>query len=354
MELADVRKLPEFDNHHQIIQLNDEASNLQGFIVIHRASAAHPAFGATRLWSYASHTDALREAMRLSKTMSYKAAMAGLNVSGGKAVIVDPHLSSLKRQELLRAYANRLNTLEGKFVTGTDMGLTQGDINEMKHFSPYLVGFRVDPVKYTARGLISGIKIALKERFGNGSLKNRSFAIEGLGKIGMELLRRIYGKAEKIHVTDINPKTVQEVIKIFPKLIPTAPAEIINIKADVFSPCGGSHSLTHMRIGQMRCEIIAGGANNQLEDDGVGDELYKQDMLYIPDYIINAGGLISVVTEFERKKPLFGTMFLRLLGIKKTLRHVFGESRRQHRPLHRVSNEMAESILKSRYAPKSA
>ncbi len=200
-----IEKLTEFDNHDFVSFIHNGRTDLNGFIAIHRGSATRLSFGATRFWHYATEDEALCDALRLSRMMSFKAALAGLNYGGAKAVILQHGSQSpAQRKQLLQTYAEKVNYLAGRFITGTDVGLEQSDVKIMSRVSPYFVGLKVDPTKYTAIGLYHSIKTCLEEVYGSSHTKDRSFAIQGLGKIGFELLRLLYQEGGQITVSEIN------------------------------------------------------------------------------------------------------------------------------------------------------
>lgn len=342
-----IEKFRDFDEHKLVNFFYDKKSGLKAFVAIHRGGLNKPAFGATRMWRYKSDKDALKDALKLSKMMSYKSVMADLKFGGGKGVImVPPGLK--KRAPILRAYAQRINYLSGKFITGTDVGLTQRDLKLMKKESDYFVGLKVKPEKYTAIGIFEGIKICLKEIFKDGDVSQRSFAIQGLGKVGFELLRLIYQNAsekQKIFVSDINAGLLKLAKKRFPNIILTKPKEIYQKAVDVFCPCALSNAISYKTLPYLKCSIIAGGANNQLQNNEVGEILFKKGILYAPDFVINAGGLISVADEYQNKNPSDKRIIENVLKIKNKLYKIIQESKRKNRATNITANQMAEKIF---------
>lgn len=341
--LNKVKDNSEFDNHKFVTFINDEDSQLQGFVAIHRKNSAVPSFGATRLWSYASEENALKDALRLSRMMSYKAALAGLPCGGAKAVIMMPE--NLKdRKKMLKAYSEQLNFLKDQFVTGTDVGLTQEDIEYMSQYSDNIVGLNVNPTIYTAKGLIAALKVCLEHKFGNESIEGRTFAIQGLGKIGESFLSLIYDKAGTIYATDVNSDIAEKVKEKYPNIHLVDPEEIHKQEVDIFSPCALSHSLNVNTINQLKCKVIIGGANNQLESDQIGDLLHKLGILYAPDYVVNAGGLIAVYSEYL-KQTSESQLDDKIQNMVDIFKKILKESVKSNTPTHRVANSVAEEIF---------
>ncbi|MBI5529983.1 MAG: hypothetical protein HY918_00580 [Candidatus Doudnabacteria bacterium] len=338
---SDQFELKEFDGHRLVSFIYDPKTNLEGFIAIHRGD---PAFGATRICSYQNRTEALRDALRLSKLMSYKAAMAGLKYGGAKSVIILPKQSQNKNN-LLKAYAKKVNLLGGHFITGADVGISADDVKLMRQSSPYFIGVNVDPVKYTALGIFYALEESLKEIFGDKSLSNRSFAIQGAGKIGTAFLKHLYGKTKTIYIADSNLQKLKEVKKAFPKVIITSVEDIFKQKVDVLSPCAMGHVLNSETIKQIRAPLIVGGANNQLASPEIGNTLFKQGILYAPDYIVNGGGMISVVSEYENSKINDSKIIKKLDIIPQTLGKVIKKSLQQKLATNIVADRMAEKIF---------
>jgi leucine dehydrogenase len=340
-----VEDLPEFDDHRLTTFLYDKESNLRGYIAIHRGGIARPAFGATRLWHYNSGIEAFRDTLKLSKMMSYKAALAGLRYGGGKGVIISRPSSLKNRNLLLKSYARRVNYLGGNFITGADVGLNKRDLKLMLKETSFMVGVTGNPEEFTALGLFYSIQACLREIFDREDIERRSFAIQGLGKVGVELLKLIYKDSAKIFIADIDEARVKAVKKMFPKVRAVRASEIHKQPVDVYSPCALSNSLNDKSIASLRCRIIVGGANNQLENDYIGELLYKLGILYAPDYVVNAGGLISAIDEFENISFSSRRTRKKVENIKNTLQQIFIKSRRIHKAPSLVANEMAEEIF---------
>lgn len=345
----EIKSWPDFDRHEAVYLLSDPELGDFGWIAIHRRNPASPSFGATRLWSYASLEEALKDALRLSKMMSYKAALAGLPCGGGKGVIVWPAgaASPELKTKLLLAYARAVNELDGGFITGADVGLTTTDLLRMKNSTPHLVGFKGDPTYFTGVGLGAALAVALQYQFGSPELAERTFAIQGLGKVGLSLLERLSGRAKKIAAADVSPTAVAAARSRFPEVAFLPPEEIFDAAADVFCPCALSHALNPGTISRLRSRLVLGGANNQLVSNEIGDQLGGRGILYAPDYVVNAGGLICVVDEFL--EPVYNEKRIeqKVTGITGTLKNIFSASQEERRPPHRVADTRAERIFNS-------
>ena len=337
----------EFDNHIFISFLNDASSGLRGYIALHRKNGDIPLFGATRIWHYESDLEALDDALRLSKMMSYKSAMAGLKYGGAKGIIIlDSKTGDKKnRNKVLEKYTEYVNQLNGQFITGTDVGLTQQDLRLMRKKSKNIVGFNGNAAEFTALGVYYSIQICLEKVFGVNDIRGRSFAIQGLGKIGKGILELIYKDAKEIYVSDIDPNKISAIKQEFPAVKIVNPKKIHKQRVDVFCPCALSHAVDSKTIADLSCKIIAGGANNQLENKEMGELLYKLGILYAPDYVINAGGLISVVDEYENKIYNKKRVELRVRNIQNTLNRIFKLSKEQDKAPNVIADELAEKII---------
>lgn len=344
-----LRELPDFDGH-ALVSLAETDSGFRSVIAVHRANPAVPSFGATRLWHYASDIDGLKDALRLSRGMSYKAALAGLKCGGAKGVILAPKkdLTEIEKTKLIEEYAARVNILGGRFVTGTDVGIRQSDLGLMNAVSRHIVGFNDNSTEFTAIGLYESIRAALEEVFGSSDPAGRSFAIQGLGKVGEGLLNLLYGPAgdmATIFVSDMSADVVERVKREFPRVIPVVPEEIITKEVDVFVPCALGGIMRLDILDALKMKIVAGGANNQLENEDVGDALYARGILYTPDYVANAGGLIAVFDEYQNPSYDRVRVEQAVRQIPATLKKIYAESRAENLATNRVANRMAERIF---------
>lgn len=337
--------LKEFDKHRLLVFLYDPETQLKGFIAIHRGGLKAPAFGATRIWKYSSETHALNDVLKLSKLMSYKSALAGLRYGGAKAVLMSSRFTPKKRRELLYSYSEKVNYLSGRFITGADVGISQQDLKNMTKASKHMVGLRSDPVKFTVLGVFYSLQICLKEIFGTKSIRERTFAIQGLGKTGLPILKLLAKEAKKVIVSDVNKTLLMTVARQFPQVEIVLPSEISTQDVDVFMPCALSNAINIRNVAKLRCKIIAGSANSQLENKSIGEILYKLGILYSPDYVINAGGLIAVTDEYENNIYNENRVRRKVARIKKTLSSVIEGSKKEKKPTNIVADEMAEKIF---------
>jgi leucine dehydrogenase len=344
MNFSDTDKLPAFDNHKLVTFINNKNTGLKGFIAIHRINSKYPAFGATRIWDYKNSEEALTDALRLSRTMSHKAALAGLHCGGAKAVIISDGVQN--RSAFLRSYAEEVNHLGGSFITGADVGVDRADVIKMRRLSKFFVGTKVDPVRFTGLGLLYSLQACVKSVYGRENLEERTLAIQGVGKIGSELLKLVYPLAKKIYIADIDKKTLEVVKKRFPKVRVVSPSEIYKAEVDIFSPCALGNSLTQDKIKQLKCAMIVGGANCQLESEGVGLKLHEKGILYAPDYLVNAGGLISVYYEYEDSKAHIRKIIKRVKKIKNTMRNIIILSKEKNKPTFLIANQISEKIIR--------
>lgn len=338
--------LREFDDHQLVSFVGDSRSGLEAFIAIHRGNRQKPSFGATRILSYQSKAEALRDALKLSRLMSYKTALAGLRYGGGKGVIILPAERNARTiREIFKCYAEKVNILNGSFITGADAGVGVGDVKLMRRSSPFIVGLTSNPVKFTALGLFQAIEVAVAEAFGTAELDKRIFAVQGAGQIGAALVQLLYKRAKKIYVADIDPAPLDKIKREFPNVEIVCHTAIHRQKVDVFSPCALGGALNSKTITGVRAVVIAGGANNQLENSAAGEQLHKLGILYAPDYLVNAGGLISVADEYENDRFDARRVGERLNIIGVTLRELLSRSKATGRSLNVLADELAESIF---------
>lgn len=345
VKIEKLKKFSEYDRHNKVYRLEDKKTGLVGFLAIHRQRSLFPALGATRLWLYETEDDALRDALRLSKLMSYKAALLGLPYTGAKAVLIKNNLVKSKRDSFFKAYAKVLNQLEGKFLTGTDVGVTSEDVKKMRTHTKYVIGTKVNPAYYTAIGVFEGIKACLEKVYGKTDLSQRSFAIQGLGKSGMSLLDLIYKKSKNVYVSDINEDLIREARKKYPKIKVVGAMEIHKQKVDVFCPCALHGTINVTTSKELNCKIICGSANNQLRKKIRGKKLHELGILYAPDFVVNAGGLISVVDELRYGKPDDMRIKIKLKNIRESLKMIFDESDSQNEAPNTIAYRIGEELV---------
>lgn len=334
-------------NHEQVVFCQDKASGLKAIIAIH-STALGPSLGGTRMWQYANDEDALIDALRLSKGMSYKAAVAGLNLGGGKAVIIGD--SSKQKNELLfRTFGKFVEGLAGRYITAEDVGTSVKDMEYVRMETTYVTGISQaiggsgDPSPVTGYGVYVGMKACANEMWGTDSLKNKKIVIQGAGKVASYLCEHLDSESAELYVCDINEERVKELSSKV-KLSVIKPEEVFDIDADIFSPNALGAIINDDSINKIKAPIIAGGANNQLKDEKKhGKMLMDKGILYAPDYVINAGGLINVANELEgyiRDRAL-----AQAESIYTVLKNVFATSKRENIPTYEASNKLAEQRI---------
>lgn len=337
--------------HEQVLFCHDPEGKLKAIIAIHDSSLG-AAMGATRLYPYTSEVEALYDVLRLSRGMTYKAACANLPVGGGKAVIIaEPQA---KNSELLRAYGRFINRLNGKFITGQDVNLTPEDVREIRCETRYVVGISErsgGPAPMTAFGVFLGIKAAVEYRWQQSSLAGMRVAVQGLGNVGKHLCQNLHEQGVQLFVTDIQRQKAVEMQRLYGAEV-VEPDEIYALDVDVFSPCALGGILNDSTIARLRSPIIAGAANNQLtEEQAHGNLLKQKGIIYCPDYVINAGGLINVYNEmigYDEQRA-----FQQLNNIPKTLVEIFQKADNEQITTHDAAHYLAEErIQKARETKK--
>ncbi len=288
--------------HEEIVVCYDKAAGLKAIIAIHN-TALGPALGGTRMWNYASDEEALVDVLRLSEGMTYKAAASGLNLGGGKAVIIgDPKKD--KSEAMFRAFGQFVNSLNGRYITAEDVGTTEKDMEYIYAETPWVTGISKalggsgDPSPFTAHGVFMGLKAGVKEKLKTDSLKGIRVAVQGLGNVGYHLVQYLVKDGAQVTVTDIDKDKCKRVEEEFNVQV-TSPDEILFTECDVLSPCALGALFNDTSIPKLKTQVIAGGANNQLAEPRHGQALKEVGILYCPDYVINAGGLMNVFTELE-------------------------------------------------------
>jgi len=289
------------DDHEQVVFHRDTESGLKAIVAIHN-TARGPAFGGCRMWPYETEEDALTDALRLSRGMTYKSALAGLPYGGGKAVIVaDPGCD--KSEALWLAFGRLVDSLGGRYITAEDVGTCPADMEIVRRATPHVAGIREggagDPSPATAAGVFAGIRVAAAARLGRDDLKGVRVAIQGLGNVGFALGRRLAEAGAVLHVSDINELAVRKAVRGLGAK-PADPNEIHALDVDVFAPCALGAVINDTTIGEIRARVVAGSANNQLAEPRHGEALWERGILYAPDYVINAGGVIWLSHEGQR------------------------------------------------------
>ena len=342
----------DFDRHEQVVFCNDADSGLRAIIAIHN-TALGPALGGCRMWNYASDADALTDALRLSRGMTFKAALAGIPYGGGKSVIIGDAKRD-KTPALLKAMGRAVHSLGGRYLTAEDVGTTVDDMDVLRTITPYAHGVSDgsgNPSPATAYGVFLGIKAAVAHRLGRRSLDGVHVAVQGLGNVGMRLCEYLAEEGAILTVADINKDAVARAVLRFDATAVDV-AEILAVEADVFAPCALGAILDDDSIPALRVSIVAGAANNQLARSDHGDALLRRGILYAPDYVINAGGVIDVVNEgpdYSEEKVL-----RQVDGVFETAMRIFAESEASGRATNDVARAMAIARIEEAARLKAA
>ena len=285
--------------YEQMVMCSDPASGLKAIIAIHDTTLG-PACGGTRIWPYGSEEEALQDALRLGRAMTYKSATAGLSLGGGKGVIIaDPN--SQKTEALLRAYGRFVDTLGGRYLTTTDVGSTGRDLELVSQETEYVVGLPLplggsgDTSVMTGLGVYMGMKACARETWGEDSLRGKRVAMQGFGKVAYHTAQHLLEEDAQLVVTDVYDGALTKARELGVSVV--SPEEIYDVPCDILSPCALGGVLNRDTIPRLSCRVVAGGANNQLLTDADGEELHRRGILYAPDYVVNAGGIINVSAE---------------------------------------------------------
>lgn len=333
--------------YEQVLECRDPESGLDAVIVIHDTTLG-PAVGGCRMRPYATAAEAFEDAARLARGMTYKVAAAGLPLGGGKAVIVgDPQRD--KTPALLRAFGRAMAHLGGAFVTGKDVGTTVEDLAEVRKVTAHVAGLADttgDPSLATARGVLHGVRAVVHRRFDGADLRGRTIAVQGLGSVGFELCRLLHAAGARLIVADIAAAPVERAVAAFGAAA-VAPEAIMEAQADVFAPCALGGVLDDAAARRMKAGAVAGAANNQLADAGAGRTLHGRGILYAPDYVINAGGVINASWEVARRSETYdrAAALAAVAGIEDRLGAIFTRAAAQDTPPERVADEMVRERL---------
>ncbi|MEP0265092.1 Glu/Leu/Phe/Val dehydrogenase [Dokdonia sp.] len=294
---------PSFNDHEQIVFCNDKDTGLKAIIGIHN-TVLGPALGGTRMWNYATEWDALNDVLRLSRGMSFKSAITGLNLGGGKAVIIGD-AKTQKTPELMKRFGEFVHSLSGRYITAEDVGMETADMDLVREVTPYVTGISEskggagNPSPITAYGVFMGMKAASKFAYGSDNLEGRTVVVQGIGHVGEVLVEHITNEGGNVIISDINEARLQEVSKKYGAEIYRGD-DVYSIPMDIYAPCALGATVNNDTVNKLQAKVIAGAANNQLADENIHGSLLKEKgIVYAPDFLINAGGIINVYAELE-------------------------------------------------------
>ena len=337
----------DFADHEQVVFCCDDKSGLRAIIAVHNSNLG-PALGGCRMWPYASEEEAVRDVLRLSRGMTYKSALANLKLGGGKSVVIGNPRTD-KTPELLAALARAIENLNGRYIAAEDSGTSVADMKYMAQFTRHVAGVidkpteagtrSGDPSPATAYGTFMGIRAAVKERLGRDTLEGLKVAVQGIGNVGFDLARQLKEAGAKLWVTDIHRDPLVRAAREF-DAVAVAPDAIFGLDVDVFAPCAMGAVINDQTLPQLRAKIVAGAANNQLAEARHGMELLRRGILYAPDYVINAGGIIDIY--HERVGYEHAAVMRHIEGIHDNLLEIFERARKEERPTGEVADVIAE------------
>ncbi|MED4903996.1 branched-chain amino acid dehydrogenase [Parageobacillus thermoglucosidasius] len=335
-------------DYEQLLFCQDKESGLKAIIAIHDTTLG-PALGGTRMWMYESEEAAIEDALRLARGMTYKNAAAGLNLGGGKAVIIgDPRKD--KNEAMFRAFGRFIQGLNGRYITAEDVGTTVEDMDIIYQETDYVTGISPEfgssgnPSPATAYGVYRGMKAAVKEAFGSDSLEGKVVAVQGVGSVAYHLCRHLHEEGAKLIVTDINKEAVQRAIEEFGAKA-VDPNDIYSVDCDVFAPCALGGIINDETIPQLKAKVIAGSANNQLKEPRHGDIIHELGIVYAPDYVINAGGVINIADElhgYNRERAM-----KKIEQIYDNIKKIFVIAKRDGIPAYQAADRLAEERIET-------
>ncbi|WP_188453961.1 branched-chain amino acid dehydrogenase [Virgibacillus oceani] len=335
-------------DYEQLVFCQDKNSGLKAIIAIHDTTLG-PALGGTRMWTYDSEADAIEDALRLAKGMTYKNAAAGLNLGGGKTVIIgDPKKD--KSPELFRAFGRYIQGLNGRYITAEDVGTTVQDMDLIHMETDFVTGISPEfgssgnPSPVTAYGVYKGMKAAAKEAFGTDSLEGKTVAVQGVGNVAYTMCEYLHKEGANLIVTDINKEAVNRAVEAFGAKA-VDPDDIYNVDCDIYAPCALGATVNDETIPQLKAKVIAGSANNQLKSAKHGDTIHEMGIVYAPDYVINSGGVINVADELNGYNK--DRAMRKVETIYDSLLKVFEISKRDNVPTYVAADRMAEERIES-------
>jgi len=353
MEITD---LP-VEGYQRVAVARDPQSGLHALIAVHDTTLG-PALGGMRMWTYASEQDALTDVLRLSKGMTYKSAIANTGLGGGKSVIIgDP--KQLKSEQLFLAMGRFIDAFEGHYITAEDVNIDVEDLEIVRRTTRHVSGLsRNDggsgnPSPYTAYGVFLGLRAACEHKFGTADLSGRTVAVQGVGAVGSELVRRLVKSGAKVTVSDQRSERVSKMVELY-GVQSASDQEIYGVDAEVFAPCALGAVINDQTLKQLKCKVIAGGANNVLHESRHGQILFDRGILYAPDYVINAGGIINVSVEFIDGGYDEKVALQHIERIPEALKEIWAISAHKKIPSSQAADRFAEQIIADARSAKAS
>lgn len=335
------------NNHEQVLFCNDNETGLKAIIAIH-STILGPSLGGTRMWMYKNEMEALTDALRLSRGMTYKSSVAGLNLGGGKAVIIGDSKTQ-KSEALMRRFGKFVNSLAGKYITAEDVGISTKDMEYIKMETDFVTGLPEnmggggDPSPVTAYGVYIAMKASAHEKWGNESLTGKKIVVQGIGNVGENLVKYLVKEGAKVYINDINDVRLMAVAKETGAEVISADA-VYDMDMDIYAPCALGATVNTDTLNRLKCSIICGSANNQLADENIhGKMVIEKNIIYAPDFVVNAGGIINVFYELEgynRERALAHAE-----KIYQTTLNIFKVAKEQNIPTFMAANRIAEKRI---------
>jgi len=331
-------------NHEQLLFCSDNETGLKAIIAVHN-TVLGPALGGTRMWHYQNETEALNDVLRLSRGMTYKNSISGLNLGGGKAVIIGDS-RSMKSEALFRRFGKFVNSLGGKYITAEDVGISPIDMTWVSMETNHVVGLpgkSGDPSPVTAHGTYVGMKACAKEQFGSDSLKGKKVAVQGVGHVGEYLVQSLAKEGAEVFISDIHEPTLKRVAQEYGATV-VGLDEIYDVEMDIYAPCALGATVNDDTLSRLKCSIIAGAANNQLQQEDVhGRAVMEKGIIYAPDFALNAGGVINCYSEVKGLSPDWAMN--KAEEIYTTIHNIVKRSNSENVPTYQIANKMAEERI---------
>lgn len=333
-------------NHEQLLFCNDNATGLKAIIAVHNTTLG-PALGGTRMWMYNNEIEALNDVLRLSRGMTYKNAISGLNLGGGKAVIIGDS-KKMKSEAFFRRFGKFVNSLGGKYITAEDVGITPQDMSWVNMETDHVAGLpgkSGDPSPVTAFGTYMGMKACAKKQFGSDSLSGKKVAVQGVGHVGEYLVEHLRKENAEVFITDINQESLKRVSEKYGATV-VGTDEIYDIDMDIYAPCALGATINDNTLSRLKCSIIAGAANNQLADEKIhGQAVLDKKIVYAPDFALNAGGVINCYAEVTGQSAEWAMQ--KAEDIYSTIENIINRVSEENIPAYAIANKIAEERISS-------